>query len=187
MRPFRDVAVGKLYVIPPNQRGYAWEPRHVDALMADLEMAGSHDPPHAHYMGPVIVTRTTTNDFTDDDLDTVAEYTLEDGQQRITTLLLLAAAIRRKLQTAVGDHDADVVELERLLSYRRGGQRLPRLTNKNPLLQQAYDYITTGSPALPAQQAAPMTRLVRVGTHIRQRVESMTTAELRIWKRRITA
>jgi hypothetical protein len=75
------------YQVPPYQRGYAWEQRHVDDLWNDVSKAGAH----GHFLGPVVLYR--SNDDTRDVID---------GQQRLTTLQILLALIRDRY-VALGD------------------------------------------------------------------------------------
>lgn len=67
------------YRIPPYQRGYAWELRHVDDFWNDISTVGSH----GHFLGPVVL------HASDDDMRDVI-----DGQQRLTTLQMLLSLIR---------------------------------------------------------------------------------------------
>src|SRR4051794_17785151 len=109
MNKFAEICSGRYFVIPDNQRGFSWGPRQVDDFIADLQLAGAQ----AHYMGPLIVSRTTKPDFQDDDLTTTAEFILEDGQQRLTTLFIFANEIRKRL-VVKGSY---LVHSEQLESY----------------------------------------------------------------------
>ena len=92
MIPFNNICSGKVFTVPSNQRGFSWGVAQVDDLISDLKLAGTQ----SHYLGTVIVSRARgVNDFQDDNLSTTAEFILEDGQQRITTLLIFANELRK--------------------------------------------------------------------------------------------
>jgi hypothetical protein len=76
------------YLIPDNQREYAWEASQLEKLFNDLSNAAStlrgQGQPRGHYMGALVVMRVA---------DQQSQYRVLDGQQRLTSLLLLAAAM----------------------------------------------------------------------------------------------
>lgn len=68
--------------VPPNQRSYAWGTEQVTDLLDDLQKAIAADAP-VYYLGTITLRRT-------------AERAVEvvDGQQRLTTAVILLCAIR---------------------------------------------------------------------------------------------
>lgn len=108
-----------MYRIPPYQREYSWQKSQWEELFQDLiEADGSH------FLGTIITLNKTT--------DAVQGGVLEliDGQQRITTLTLLLAAIFSVLngnrEVLDDDTRTDVVNLGRQLVRKADGE--PRLT-----------------------------------------------------------
>ena len=73
------------YVIPDYQRGYSWGDKQWREFLEDIL---GHPENKPHYMGVI------TLQEVQDQQDTFA---VVDGQQRITTLLLLAAALVKQL------------------------------------------------------------------------------------------
>lgn len=76
----------KVFLIPPFQRNYAWDQKNCKELWEDFEKATLNGT--SHYLGNIIYYPS---------VNTGAAYTeliLVDGQQRLTTILLLLAAIR---------------------------------------------------------------------------------------------
>lgn len=69
--------------IPVYQRKYVWEEKHVTTLMNDILQVEEFS---SHYIGNVIIQTSTTNAFE-------TEIKLIDGQQRLTTLIIIARAI----------------------------------------------------------------------------------------------
>lgn len=76
---------GKIFEIPRYQRSYAWEKQNVSELFEDIKEAITTQS--QHYLGTVVLART----------DAPGVYTVVDGQQRLTTLLLFIGCIIRKL------------------------------------------------------------------------------------------
>ena len=76
------------FVIPPYQRPYAWEPEQIDELWDDLvQTLGS-----GHFMGSIVL-----------NCESPEAPEVIDGQQRLTTLLLLLALIRDQYATLKPD------------------------------------------------------------------------------------
>jgi len=80
------------YLVPHFQRPYTWQRKNWDTLWADVEAllegdAGSQTP-REHFMGAIVTAPAHSLP------EGVTKYLLIDGQQRLTTLLVLLAAIR---------------------------------------------------------------------------------------------
>ncbi|APC07762.1 DUF262 domain-containing protein [Neomoorella thermoacetica] len=82
---------GRAFVIPDYQRAYAWTKRQVEDLWKDLKdnVAGSRK----HFMGTIILKDLEKSDTT----VPYKSYEIVDGQQRLTSLVMLVAAACRKL------------------------------------------------------------------------------------------
>lgn len=76
---------GKFFDIPRYQRSYAWEKQNVSELFEDIQEAIETNS--QHYLGTIVLAKTENPET----------YTVVDGQQRLTTLLLFIACIVRKL------------------------------------------------------------------------------------------
>jgi hypothetical protein len=75
----------KSYAVPDFQRGYAWKEEQVKQLLEDVhEFLESGNP--VYLLGQVIVSYGSTSE----------DYILVDGQQRVTTLLLLLIALHKR-------------------------------------------------------------------------------------------
>ena len=129
---------GVQYIIPLFQRYYSWEKKHWDQLRKDIwglmetdPEKGKPDPKKVHFLGPLVCTGTPHLP------DAVAGYQLIDGQQRITTVTVLLAALR-DVAKALGIRDlTDEITEECLLHHRRQGTErirvLPRLGDREAL------------------------------------------------------
>ncbi|HEY0984452.1 GmrSD restriction endonuclease domain-containing protein [Schlesneria sp.] len=88
-RPFTKIINGTTqFVIPVFQRDYRWSEAQCEQLWRDIMLISKDETNRGHFMGSVVYVSTG---------DTMAGFTrwlLIDGQQRVTTLTLLMAALR---------------------------------------------------------------------------------------------
>ena len=108
-----------LYRVPPYQREYSWNTMQWEALFEDLIEADG-----AHFLGTIITLDQTTDALEGNILHVI------DGQQRLTTLTLLLAAVYSVLKEHLDELDddttIDVTNLGRLLVRKSDEQ--PRVT-----------------------------------------------------------
>lgn len=92
-------------VVPVYQRQYRWDIGGCEQLLSDIRAVSAADATDTHFIGSILSTASTS--ASDDE-----HLVLIDGQQRITTLMLLVAALHHTLRT----DDPDLApELERVL------------------------------------------------------------------------
>ena len=77
-------------VVPVYQRQYRWDIGGCEQLLRDVRAVADTDDAHTHFIGSILSTASTAE--ADD-----AHLVLIDGQQRITTLMLLVAALHHTL------------------------------------------------------------------------------------------
>lgn len=70
------------YIVPIYQRNYAWGKDEIDALVQDIRTAQERRPKQNYYIGSLIVYKRHDG-----------SYEVIDGQQRLTTLSILLAAL----------------------------------------------------------------------------------------------
>ena len=93
-------------VVPVYQRQYRWDIGGCEQLLADIRAVADSDERHMHFIGSILSAEMRT--------DRLSELVLIDGQQRITTLMLLVAALHH----TVRDHDPLLAgELEQVLVH----------------------------------------------------------------------
>ncbi|MFG6502204.1 DUF262 domain-containing protein [Microbacterium sp. P05] len=91
-------------VVPVYQRQYRWDIGGCEQLLADIRAVADSDDRTMHFIGSILSAENTE--------DATGELVLIDGQQRITTLMLLVAALHH----TVRETDAVMAgELERVL------------------------------------------------------------------------
>ncbi len=94
------------YVVPLFQRPYSWEPRQWQALWDDLNELCKDEGSRNHFIGSIVTMPERSVP------EGVSKFVLIDGQQRITTLLVLLAAIRdraRHQQSKLADKIDDLL------------------------------------------------------------------------------
>jgi hypothetical protein len=78
-------------VVPVYQRQYRWDIGACEKLLTDIRAVSESADRHTHFIGSILSTKST------DDADD-SELVLIDGQQRITTLMLLIAALHHTVE-----------------------------------------------------------------------------------------
>lgn len=88
---FQQLLNGRIqYRVPLFQRTYSWKEEHWDRLWNDILDIYSSDKSRNHFIGAIVTLPIP------DAPERAAKYVLIDGQQRITTLLILLAVIASK-------------------------------------------------------------------------------------------
>lgn len=95
----------KQYVVPLFQRPYSWTKKEWDILFSDLQEIASIEDPRAHFLGSIVTLPTVSVP------EGVAKYMLIDGQQRLTTVLIILAVIRDLARAAGNDPLAEEINL----------------------------------------------------------------------------
>ena len=131
-KTIRDILhTGDQYIIPLFQRFYSWEKSHWERLRLDIWALMENGSKPVHFLGPLVCTlppRLPGNN---------SAFQLIDGQQRITTLTILLAAIRDVARSRnLNDFAEEVTEDYLLFKRKQGNDRykvLPRLGDREVL------------------------------------------------------
>ncbi|WP_050526768.1 DUF262 domain-containing protein [Pseudorhodobacter aquimaris] len=83
---------GRLFQIPDYQRAYSWQKRQRQDLFGDIEEA--HRSGREHFMATVVALAREKRVIAADELQAVE---LVDGQQRVTTIVILLKALEKQL------------------------------------------------------------------------------------------
>jgi hypothetical protein len=110
--------------VPDYQRGYAWGPKQLTDLIEDVEVL---DPESEHYAGTLVL-HPTSEKIVDEGGGTQRVYNVVDGQQRLTTMVILLDAIRREVQRVGRTAVAHAIKKAYLLTLDIEGQPRPKLT-----------------------------------------------------------
>ena len=86
-----DLFHNRIFKVPDYQRGYSWERRQVREFLEDLELLM---PQRSHYTGTVVLHEppTAASNLMDVEGKTYNPVEIVDGQQRLTTIVLLLDA-----------------------------------------------------------------------------------------------
>ncbi len=76
--------------IPDYQRAYVWGKDEISELIDDVNYASEHNPDGQYFLGSMVLRKATRSE----DGVSFEEHELLDGQQRLTTLMLMLACIR---------------------------------------------------------------------------------------------
>ncbi|NHB18234.1 DUF262 domain-containing protein [Helicobacter pylori] len=85
---------GTIFSIPVYQRNYTWEEENCEKLLQDIVSISQNKK--THFMGSITYILHHIDD--EKSLRQLQEFVIIDGQQRITTLMLLLKAIETKIQ-----------------------------------------------------------------------------------------
>lgn len=91
-------------VVPVYQRQYRWDIGACEQLLSDVRAVADSDERHMHFIGSILSSVSGHGDG--------PELVLIDGQQRLTTLMLLVAALHH---TVKADHPGLAAELQAVL------------------------------------------------------------------------
>ena len=126
-----DLLNKRLFTIPDYQRSYSWSSRQRKDLFDDIEEVwAEEDEDSIHFMATVVCLRI------DDRVklgrtDVATLLDIVDGQQRLTTLIILLNAIRYALDETDDDQKRSAVELQELLVKPVGDNLLLLQTNQD--------------------------------------------------------
>lgn len=139
---FAGVLEGKKqYQVPLYQRVYSWGKKQLDQLWDDIvELAATRreEPAATHFIGSLVLA--TSPDFT---AVGVSKLLVVDGQQRLTTLTLLLAALRDHL-AATGDTErAEGISAQYLVNLYDKGKPTKVLPTQAD--REAYKAVLTSS------------------------------------------
>ena len=126
---FLDLLDGnKQFAVPIFQRRYSWEKKHCERLWEDVLSLGQSDTNRFHFIGSIVYIDPKVSP-----VSRVRELQVIDGQQRLTTLILLLAALSR----AVEAHSSEIgITPEELSDYYLNVRRNDELRYKQLLGEQ---------------------------------------------------
>jgi len=99
---------GRQFIIPEYQRGYSWETDQRKDLLDDIQHIGGVE--YKHFTGTIVACETGSANV----------YEIVDGQQRLTTLIILVNEILRSDKTELTE--AERQSLHSLINYHQGNR-----------------------------------------------------------------
>ncbi|GAA7586649.1 DUF262 domain-containing protein [Helicobacter pylori] len=122
------VLTGTIFSIPVYQRNYTWEEENCEKLLQDIVSISQNKK--THFMGSITYILHHIDD--EKSLRRLQEFVIIDGQQRVTTFMLLLKAIETKIQ-----NEGIRKEIDNLLNL--SGQRLRLKPIKSD--KEAFDLV----------------------------------------------
>jgi len=168
-----DIDASVVYVVPRYQREYTWNKYQWETLFDDVE-----ENDLGYFLGSIICINQTT--------DTLAVQRLEvvDGQQRLTTLSLLFAALYQSLKrydkNLEDDQRVELVNLKRKLVLKKTDDELrvvPQIQNNN---QSDYRAVLADIAVVSGYDAPPYAgnrKIYRAFRYFQNRFSEMTDGE----------
>lgn len=168
----KKVLDDKTFVIADYQRPYAWTDKQLGDLWGDLDLLGDGE----HFAGTLVL-RETGQKKTTSAGESLKEYEVVDGQQRLTTVTILMTRLARALDQIQGITDQGlsdgVLEAKRqigsLVRIQLLGTQEPRLQLGTDLRGFWRDHIIGDLPA-PSDPIASARRLLRAAAFFDQRL-----------------
>lgn len=118
---------GRLFVIPEYQRAYSWTSHQREDLFSDIEKVHAKGVDQGHFLAAVVCLR---RDQIHLGTDVFHRLEVVDGQQRLTTLIILLNALKRALEMSRDDTEKGLAEeLSKLLVKQPGEDLLLLQTN----------------------------------------------------------
>ncbi|GAA8963380.1 DUF262 domain-containing protein [Helicobacter pylori] len=122
---------GTIFSIPVYQRNYTWEEENCEKLLQDIVSISQNKK--THFMGSITYILHLIDD--EKSLRKLQEFVIIDGQQRVTTIMLLLKAIETKIQ-----NEGIKKEIDNLLNLSGlSGQRLRLKPIKSD--KEAFDLV----------------------------------------------
>jgi hypothetical protein len=163
LQTIQQIFSARFLRVPDYQRGYAWERHHWDDLLDDLEILALGGE---HYTGTLVLHRVEGEaPIMDEEGREHGVYDVVDGQQRLTTIVLLLDAIRR--ESSLPPALADGLKKTYVLARGIDGQLQPKLT----LNRDTHDYfmrnVIADKPGIDGPQIRSQKRLKDAHAHLR--------------------
>ncbi len=140
--PLDTLLQGKLFRIPDYQRAYSWESKQRQDLFNDItKLAEDKKTDRHHYMATVVCLKKGEKE--EIGTDEFNRYDIVDGQQRITTLIILLKAIAKKLDTdESNENKKESIRIDELLVKTK--KQLILLQTNHDSVDIFRDYLEKG-------------------------------------------
>ena len=137
-----ELLAKRLFRIPDYQRAYSWNKRQRDDLFNDIrKLRESNDPERTHFLATIVLMKTSEREEVGPDEFVV--FDIVDGQQRLTTLVILLKAITKQLLVGNDDEHRYGADLQSLL-VKRDNDRLILLQTNHESANEFRQYLLSG-------------------------------------------
>ncbi len=154
----QDLFSKRIFRVPDYQRGYSWENQQVAEFLDDLEVLRSAHHRYRHYTGTIVLCGGSEN--AEDDEGTIyEEWDIVDGQQRLTTIVLLLNQISRALNEYPGSVALADGTIKNYVRSSRDGQDLHKLSLNRSIDPFFKDSILSNNQSVAGPSTASARRL----------------------------
>lgn len=127
----------RLFRIPEYQRAYSWETKQRKELFDDIKkLAENSNTERRHFMSTVICLQTDKKELIDS--DEFGIFDIVDGQQRITTLIILLKALAKEFEKGNEKDNKQSSKINEILVKDDGRHILLQTNHDNKLLLRNY-------------------------------------------------
>lgn len=171
----------RIFRIPDYQRGYAWEELQVGEFLDDLDLLGSTH--HRHYTGTIVLHKPSgATTRTSAEGRSYVEADVVDGQQRLTTIVLLLNEMSAALSDHVGASElSEGIRRDYVEVKSRDGQPLYKLSLNEETDRFFKDNILQRTPGVEGPRTAAAQRLLdakkQIADHLRAVADDAENAE----------
>ncbi len=109
------------YQVPDYQRPYVWDKDHLGALIDDLVGSYTNNREDEYFCGSIVIAENPKD----------KRWDVVDGQQRLTSFIILACTILRLYKHRLEQKSKDFIEGSIYDKYDKGKERLKFLTAQN--------------------------------------------------------
>ncbi len=109
------------YQVPNYQRPYVWDKDHLGALIDDLVGSYTNNREYEYFCGSIVIAENPKD----------KRWDVVDGQQRLTSFIILACTILRLYKHRLGQKSKDFIEGSIYDKYDKEKERLKFLTAQN--------------------------------------------------------
>ena len=124
--PLAKLLAGRLFRIPEYQRAYSWTSVQRNDLFGDMQKVHEMGHDEGHFMTAVVCLRRGKQSLGTDEFNLVE---IVDGQQRLTTLIILLNALKLRLDVNDRGEQKLAEEIGELLVKVEGEELLLLQTN----------------------------------------------------------
>lgn len=121
----------RVFRIPHYQRFYSWQKRQREDLFGDIEKLKKRNDDNDHFMATIVCYRTA--EVTEVGSREYRLYDIVDGQQRLTTLIIILKCIEKEI-----DDPAEREELAKTIVKKDGNLILLQTNNANERIFNAF-------------------------------------------------
>lgn len=176
---FDSLLQKRLFRIPEYQRAYSWENKQRKDLFDDIKNLQHHDIERHHFMATVVCLQTRTKE--EIGADEYSVFHIVDGQQRLTTLIVILKALSKRLLNGNSDKKKEANKLNELLV--KGDQRLILLQTNHDSSFLFRKYLMEGAiPPLKSASTVAERNLVEAFQECEHFVEDWETNPLSLLK-----